>query len=58
MREVAMNLESKKATRLWDEIKRLREMELDTLKGERAEYAHLPSTGCRYTWTQSNSRLA
>ena len=34
MREAATNLEFEKAARLRDEIKRLREMELDTLEGE------------------------
>jgi excinuclease ABC subunit B len=34
MREAATNLEFEKAARLRDEVKRLREMELDTLSGE------------------------
>ncbi|MFC0012109.1 excinuclease ABC subunit UvrB [Devosia nitrariae] len=34
MREAATNLEFEKAARLRDEVKRLREMELDTLEGE------------------------
>jgi len=34
MREAATNLEFEKAARLRDEVKRLREMELDTLQGE------------------------
>ncbi len=34
MREAATNLEVEKAARLRDEVKRLREMELDTLSGE------------------------
>ena len=34
MREAATNLEFEKAARLRDEIRRLREMELDTLEGE------------------------
>ena len=34
MRDAATNLEFEKAARLRDEIKRLREMELDTLEGE------------------------
>jgi excinuclease ABC subunit B len=34
MREAATNLEFERAARLRDEIKRLREMELDTLSGE------------------------
>ena len=34
MREAAANLEFEKAARLRDEVKRLREMELDTLSGE------------------------
>jgi excinuclease ABC subunit B len=33
MREAATNLEFERAARLRDEIKRLREMELDTLEG-------------------------
>ncbi|KKB86841.1 hypothetical protein VW29_00115, partial [Devosia limi DSM 17137] len=33
-REAATNLEFEKAARLRDEVKRLREMELDTLTGE------------------------
>ena len=33
MREAATNLEFEKAARLRDEVKRLREMELDTLEG-------------------------
>jgi excinuclease ABC subunit B len=34
MREAATNLEFEKAARLRDEVKRLREMELDALEGE------------------------
>ena len=35
MREAATNLEFEKAAKLRDEVKRLREMELDTLEGAR-----------------------
>ena len=42
MREAATNLEFEKAVRLRDDLKRLREMELDTLEGEADDWQSPP----------------
>jgi hypothetical protein len=42
MREAATNLEFEKAVRLRDELKRLREMELDTLEGAADDWQSPP----------------